>query len=184
MIDASWRNEALCRGKYNEIDFFDYSPGNVIRVRQHCVDCPVFEQCVNWATHEIDIDEIPEGIFAGYTPGQRFKIAGGLVLVDWRKFFKKHPNCRECGDVMMSSGRRWYCSSCTFSWQQPVRYERVDPDDKARREAERIANRPVPECPDCRTKKDVIKYRTRKDGVVLYRHLPCGKNYSWQEAAA
>lgn len=55
---------------------------------------------------------------------------------------------------------------------------------KEAREAARIAARDVPECPDCRTKKYVDKKPPRANGQRAYIHLPCGRTYTAEEAAA
>lgn len=176
---SDWRASAGCRGKDTSV-FFEENNLNILRARVICSECPVIEECFNYATDPLTIEEVPEGIFAGFTGRQRWNIAGGWWANDWRARFREHRTCRTCGDVMVWERPYFRCRTCG---PPAIEKKRLPPAEKERRYRERLERKQSPECPQCGTKEAVERYRRNAKGEVVWVHLPC-RTKIVEEAAA
>lgn len=155
MIFEEWRAQAACLNEDTDL-FFD--PKNLRAIRQRCRSCPVFQECFEWCTNPVTVDEVPYGIIAGYTENQRMAIAGGRHVPDWRS---------GTGRNVTTPVTEVRAPTTSVAWQQVL---------------ERASARP--HCPNCDTGLDVIKTRRNAAGDQVWRHLPCGRNFTEQEVAA
>lgn len=67
---TDWRGKAVCTAEQDHLFFppdDDYSEEKTREAKKICWHCPVWEQCLEWATE----NKIPYGVWGGQTPAER-----------------------------------------------------------------------------------------------------------------
>ncbi len=97
-VQPDWWNDAACVG--SRIDFFPSRGEDPRPAKRVCVECPVREECLQWA---LDTKEA-HGIWGGLSERERRRI---------RRSTKRISVCVSCGASITSARSRIYCDGCS-----------------------------------------------------------------------
>jgi WhiB family redox-sensing transcriptional regulator len=104
---GDWRSEAACRNMDPAI-FFPEGPGTgAAKARAVCADCPVRQQCFDYAEEAPELD----GIWGGYSATNRRRSADRKTTAAPSKFSQPTPGCVDCG-VTVHPANRKRCPDC------------------------------------------------------------------------
>ena len=73
-----WVGQGLCLGSYSDI-FFPYKGGSSMAARRVCARCPVWRECLDYATFVI---LATDGVWGGTTQQERQRLRSGSLTIE------------------------------------------------------------------------------------------------------
>lgn len=153
----TWAEQAKCRNTDVNVFFPRQEiPSLILAARKVCFGCPVFEQCQTWVL--ANYEEIPVGIFAGYSTEDRWMFDALLRDVyDWQDTDWQF-------DI---TGAR---AKASIERYESRRRAKAHHATEIRKQAKLAAR---PDCPQGHSRENVYKYRKTKSGEQVWSCYLC-----------
>lgn len=74
-MGENWRDQALCKTKAVQIDFFSDDKHLIKLAKSICSQCPVAHECLTFAV----TNQEKFGVWGGFTPRERNKITRSII---------------------------------------------------------------------------------------------------------